>query len=147
MGLDPLGLEDEYAEFSGVEWSQVHPRNFRTAGYDISPAIGFRLHPSPHMWNYYLPGFMTASLLHDAEHDVSEGFMWQMRQIHLGSRSHAPRLPWWGGLAFARNFTPEQDDGVVKYLQYMRDCGHGEPHGYDWQPADDHTIQRWLTRG
>tara|TARA_R110002096_G_scaffold12946_5_gene46034 strand:- start:1849 stop:2379 length:531 start_codon:yes stop_codon:yes gene_type:complete len=146
MGLDPPGHQDEYAGFADLEWTQVPPHNFRDSGYDISPAIGFLLPDSPHMWNYYMPGFMSASLLHDAEHEVSDGFMWRLRDLKPDVGSHDPALPWWGGDRLVQNYTREQNDCVVAYLRYMHEFGADDPHYFVWGRADDRTLRRWLAR-
>ena len=120
MGLDPPGERDEYAAFANVAWPDVPPENFRWTGYDICPAIGFL--ECSRMWNYYFPGFMTASLLHEDRFDVIDGFVWRLREIAppavmgLGD-------PWWGGDTLFANFAR---------------CGVGRPSESDpsaWLPA------------
>lgn len=147
MGLDPLGNKDEYEGFADTAWDAVEPQHFATWGFDISPAIGFALHSPPHMWNYHVPGFMTASLLHDQEHDVTDGFMWRMREMDSTARGYIGDLPWWQGYRPFELYNREQTQCVVKYLEFIREFGAASPTEFDWEPTDELTLQRWLMRG
>ncbi len=143
MGMDPLGV-DEYAGFANVAWPNVPPKLYGNAGYDISPAIGFSLSMPPHMWNYHLPGFMLASLLHESEYEPTDSFMWRMRsvvpQIRTGPDTS---LAWWAGDDFNTNYSLEQCEAVVQYLEFLREFGADPPYYYDWEVEDDLTLRRW----
>lgn len=144
MGLDPPGERDEYAAFANVAWPDVPPENFRWTGYDICPAIGFL--ECSRMWNYYFPGFMTASLLHEDRFDVIDGFVWRLREIAppavmgLGD-------PWWGGDTLFANFSHAQIRCVVRFLQFVREHGREAPYHYDWEPLDDRALRCWSALG
>ena len=143
MGMDPLGV-DEYAGFANVPWSKIPPKPYGNNGYDISPPVGFSSAINPHMWNYHLPGFMMASLLHETEHEPTDSFMWTMRRIIPKTDSiRDPSLPWWAGNDFNSNYSVEQCHIVVRYLEFLRDHGLNAPYYYDWTHEDDKTLARW----
>lgn len=146
MGLDPTGELDEYAGFADTAWDAVEPRHFVTFGYDISPAVGFAMHRPAHMWNYHVPGFMTASLLHEGEHEITDGFMWRMREVEPGSPGHQGDLPWWHGERPFELYDREQTQCVIAYLEFIRDCGAAEPWAFEWELTDELALQRWLMR-
>ncbi len=143
MGLDPIG-DDEYASFANRPWSQVEPDSYSSLGYDISPAIGFSLHDSPHMWNYYLPGFMSSCLLHDGEHEIADSFLWRFRDLPVPPRLQVTQDPWWGGTVPMENYRIEQRQLVIRFLEFMRDYGSSKPFYYQWERNDDRTLSRWL---
>jgi hypothetical protein len=146
MGLDPLGEGDEYAAFADMRWDAVAPQHFSTYGFDISPAIGFALHSPPHMWNYYAPGFMTASVLHDAEHDITDGFMWRLRELDPMSAGHPGELPWWHGNRPFELYDREQTQCVIAYMEFVRDVASSDAGDFEWELTDELALQRWLMR-
>ena len=143
MGMDPLGV-DEYAGFANVPWSQIPPKLYGNNGYDISPPIGFSSDPNPHMWNYHLPGFMMASLMHESEHEPTDSFMWTMRRV-IPKINSSPdvKLPWWAGNELNANYSRKQCQIVIRYLEFLRDYGSESPYYYDWTHDDDQTLARW----
>ena len=146
MGMDPLGV-DEYAGFANLPWPNVPPKLYGNDGYDISPPIGFSLELPPQMWNYHLPGFMIASLLHESEHEPTDSFMWTMRQVVPKTRPVPDvSLPWWAGADFNANYSFEQCQIVVQYLEFLRDHCSDSPYCYDWTDEDDQTVDRWTTQ-
>lgn len=146
MGLDPVG-NDEYAAFANTPWDQVPIDNFETyGGFDISPAIGFAQHQSPHMWNYHVPGFMTASLLHAEECEATDGFMWRMRDVIPHGPGYTTDQPWWQGGQLFELYGKEQTLCVISYLEFIRAFGELSPREFEWEPSDELTLQRWLMR-
>jgi len=146
MGLDPTGELDEYAGFADTAWDVVEPRHFATFGYDISPAVGFAIHSPAHMWNYYVPGFMTASLLHEEEYEVTDGFVWRLRELDPASSGQKNDLPWWHGNRPFELYDREQAQCVIAYLEFIRDFGSSEPRAFEWELTDELMLQRWLMR-
>ena len=142
MGVDPLGT-DEYAGFANVPWTKIHPKLYGSNGYDISPPIGFSSVLPPHMWNYHLPGFITASLLHESEHEPTDSFMWTMRSVVPETSPPDLSMPWWAGNGFNSNYSVEQCQTVVHYLKFLRARGSESPFYYDWTYEDDQTLNRW----
>ena len=116
MGMDPLGV-DEYASFSDRRWTEVPPRSYNHNPYDISPANGFSSFDPPHLWNYHLPGFLSASLLHESECDTLDGFMFFFKRVTPEkSKQRSTGMPWWSGNVFSGNYTDEQCDVVLAFL-------------------------------
>lgn len=147
MGLDPPGEKDEYAAFAYTAWDKVPLENFDTfGGFDISPVVGFSLHKPPHMWNFHVPGFMTASLLHADDCEATDGFMWRLREFDPGPPGYAQGLPWWHGNRLFELYDRDQTQCVVDYLEFIRTHGHKSPREFDWEPTDELTLQRWLMR-
>ena len=140
LGLDPLGREDEYSAFAGVAWPDVPTRCYQWVGYDISPGIGFRV--CPRMWSYYFPGFMTSALMHEGEYEVMDGLLWQLRDLSPPTEVR-PSAPWWGGEAIFANYSRGQADCVIRFLQFVRAHGSGEPFHYAWEAPDDRALRRW----
>lgn len=143
MGLDPVGETDEYAGFANRPWTEVEIEHFRGTGFDICPSIGFRLHDPPHLWNYYLPGFLTASLKDDPGFMTLDSVMWGLRELEVRVASKSGRDPWWGGTAHFEHYSREQMAAVVAYLQFMRHYGPSDPFDSEWEEADDRTLSRW----
>ena len=144
MGLDPTGREDEYAGFANKQWTEVDPVHYRwNPGYDISPAIGFRCHELPHMWNYYMPGFMSASLTHETEFEIADGFIWTLRELQVPAPRHPNAGPWWGGNVHFEHYSREQMAAVVWYLKFVRQHGVEKPLHYEWERQDDRMLSRW----
>lgn len=143
MGLGPLGESDEYVGFANRPWTEVEIEHFRGTGFDICPSIGFRLHNLPHMWNYYLPGFLTASLKDDPGFMTLDSVMWGLRELEVPVPSKMLRDPWWGGTVHFEHYSRDQMAAVVAYLQFMRRHGPSDPFDSEWEEADDRTLTRW----
>ena len=147
MGQDPSG-DDEYARFANTPWNEVAPKHLSSWGYDISPAIGFKLFTPPHMWNYYVPAFLVGSLLHEEEFEITDGFVWTLRDIELKTERLADsNLPWWHGKTHFGNYSIAQCETVLRFLRIIRDCGPERPYQYDWSDEDDVMLQRWEDYG
>ena len=142
MGIDPSG-EDEYSPFANRAWNEVEPQHFASTTYDISPASGFRLHETPHMWSYFVPGFLTASLMHEREHDIVDSFMSSFKDTPVPASRPDPPSPWWGGSAPMENYTTEQRGAVALALEFLRDHGEEPPIEYDWKRSDERMLERW----
>lgn len=143
LGMDPFG-NDEYAGFANVPWTEIPPQLYGNYGYDISPPIGFSAHKSPEFWNYHVPGFMTASLLHEEEYEVTCSFMWTMRDV----KPEIKKFPdasscWWGGPGFHSNYSGDQCRTVILYLEYLRDFGSQPPVYFEWTRRDLRALLRW----
>jgi hypothetical protein len=140
LGTDPLGV-DEYAPFAGLPWNGVPLEHLNMFGYDIPPTIGF----DAAMWNYHLPGFFTAALLHADEVELVDSLGWELRDHRP---PHAPLPPsireraWWFNGGY-RRFTPTQLGCVAAYLDFMRTYGAATPYEYGWAAEDEAAHQAW----
>ena len=145
MGLNPPGDADEFAPFDNVPWNEVAPEHLASWGYDISPAIGFKLFTPPHMWNYHVPAFLVGSLLREQEIEITDGFLWTLRSIEpeTDPRFADSQLPWWHSEKHFGNYSVAQRETVPQFLRTIRDCGCERPYDYDWEPEDDVMLQRW----
>ncbi len=87
--MDPFGV-DEYASFANVRWNEVPVASYGGC-YDICPPNGFSSFNPPHMWNYYLPGFISFSLVYDERSvDALESFMFFFNRCDRKRRCHMP---------------------------------------------------------
>jgi hypothetical protein len=140
LGIDPLG-DQEYAAFVGVHWCDVPAQAFRSNGYDLPPVFLFPDHPR--IWNYYLPGFLKAALLHEgAELPIVATLMGRLRDLERPAAVRAG-TPWWGGDTYFANYAPEQIACVAAFVQLVRDQGEMGRLGFMWEAEDDVTLQRW----
>jgi len=145
MGQDPMG-NDEYALFAGLKWTEVQPKAYN-GWYDISPANGFSSYSSPHMWNYHLPGFISASLMDEDSCDVLDGFMYFFsRAKPRPSERTSPDDAWWFSDTFSGGYSGAQCDLVIAFLSFIRHHGERHPYEYDWSVQDDECYERWILR-
>jgi hypothetical protein len=140
LGLDPSGVEDEYAAFAEVPWTEVPPRSHCWAGYDISPTIGLQAHPPS--WNYHLPGFLTSALLFEREFDVLDGVMWCLLEVPPPLQIGAGE-PWWGGETWFANYDAAQIGCIVQFLAWVRDQYLLPSSLSPWGPAEEQLLNRW----
>ena len=143
MGLDPIGETDEYAGFAGRPWPEVEIEHFRGNGFDICPSIGFRLYDPPHMWNYYLPGFLTAALTDDLDFMTLDSVMWALRELEVPTPRITGREPWWGGSVHFENYGPEQITAVIEFLRHVLAHKSEDQFDYKWECYDDWALSRW----
>ena len=146
MGIDPVGV-DEYAPFANRRWTDVDAQYFASTTYDICPAIGFKLDECPHIWSYFVPGFVTAFLLHEGEHDIVDAFMSSLRDIPVPPPLSKPPTPWWGGTTPMENYTEEQRRAVIELLEFLQEFGEEAPIDYDWKRSDGRLLERWQSAG
>jgi len=145
MGQDPLG-RDEYADFADTPWPEVPAKTYAQQAYDVSPAVGFTGYSPKHMWNYHLPGFMTASLLHEDQYEVIDSFMWSFRTALPSARAMPTDLPWWHGDTPYLYYSNEQAACVVRYLNHIKEFGSKPPYHFRWEPGDQRLLKSWIER-
>jgi hypothetical protein len=140
LGLDPPGVEDEYAAFTDVPWTDVPPRSHRWNRYDISPTIGLQAHPPS--WNYHLPGFLTSALLFEHEIQVLEGVMWCLFEVppppHIGAGE-----PWWGGETLFANYHAAQIECILRFLAWVHDQYLLPASLSVWGLEEEQLLRRW----
>lgn len=146
MGMDPIGI-DEYALFAKLRWTEVPAAKY-SQGYDISPANGFSSFHPQYMWNYHLPGFLSASLSHhDCSADVLFSFMFSFNHSDpKRSASYNSRDPWWKSDTFSGGYNSDQCQVVIEFLELLQ-RSHGEPPLYHvWDASDAKTLDKWIAR-
>ncbi len=151
FGLDPSGV-DEYAGFADRPWTEVEPHDLGGMRFDICAAIGFSLQTPPHLFNYYVPAFLHAGLVHDAEHEILDSILWRMREHLPGLAPSDSAAPWWHGARHFANYSREQSRCLVEFLEYVRDNAATDVHGarrawyYDWEVEDTLSLEAWRAR-
>lgn len=145
MGMNPVGI-DEYSLFANRRWTEVPPVSY-FQDYDISPANGFSSIESPHLWNYHLPGFLLASLLHENACEKLDSFMYFFNRAEPKlSQSSTYKVAWWESETFSGGFNLKQCETIVSFLQFLRHSGGGPPLYYDWDELDCATLENWHHR-
>ncbi|QDV22215.1 hypothetical protein [Aureliella helgolandensis] len=99
------------------------------------------------MWNYHLPGFLSASLLHEDACEVLDSFMYffkraEPQRSQLQNRNGA----WWESDTFSGGYDSKQCETILQFLQLLRQSGGVPPLYYDWDELDCLTLEKWVNR-